>query len=309
MALRLILLDRNAVACVKASVAGKIQPEDRLAELRRLDKRRNTISPILSIIEGQSGRRESNLELQKTIQKESKAVSDFFKRARTDSGYLESNIDLFAEVFSAHIEHSWDGYVSFVTEAQKHIFQPVAQIQRLSVEGRLITLAEKHRVSLKHPVFLVTLAVLYGSDAARRVLKPKPEYKTEEKRSRAAHNVVSDLIVISRIGLIRSTMPDADKRFGYVRYFTFDKGLSVIANAIRIISENTHHDGEDNVTTAITVTCERNLFPELDDDNWERFCSVIGVDAGASGINRSTEPNTVFEAARPLNFTLCMNNE
>lgn len=279
MVLRLILLDRNAVACVKGSVAGKDQPQDRLAELRGLDKRRNTISPILSIIEGQSGRRENNLELQNTIEKESKAVGEFFKRARTDSGYFESNIASFAEVFSAHTEHSWDSYLSFVLEAQEHIFQPVAPNQRLTVEGQLIAVAEKHRVALKHPVFLISIAVLYGSEAARRVLKPKPEYKSQEERLKAAHNVVSDLIVISRIGLIRSTMSDADLRFGYIRYFTFDKGLSAVVNAIRIVSENTVCTDEDSVSTAVNATYDRNLFPEMDDGNWARFCNVIGVNA------------------------------
>jgi hypothetical protein len=279
MAFRLVLLDRNAVIAVKKSVSGQIVETQRLSELRKLDKQRNFISPILSMIEGQSGRRESTLELESTLEKESEAIGSFFKRARTDTAFFKSteNSRAFSDIFSNHIEHAWDCYISFIKDVQIHLYQPVSPIERLNVENRLFALAKEHGVQVLHPVLLVALAVLYGHKGARKVIKPKPNYKTTDLEQQAAYNVVSDLIVISRIGQIRLVMSKGERNYSYVKFFTFDKGLSSVINAIKINSEEYLSEEYLSFGVGINVSCNRSLFPYLDDQNWYRLQNALGI--------------------------------
>jgi len=279
MAFRLILLDRNAVIAVKKNINGQsveIQRLSELRELRKLDKQRNFISPILSMIEGQTGRRENTQELESTLEKESEAIGSFFKRAKTDTAFFNSTEGsrAFSDIFSNHIEQAWNCYISFIKDVQTHLYQPVSPKERLNVENRLFTLAKKHGVQVSHPVFLVALAVLYGHKGASKVINPKPSYKTTDLEQKAAYNVVSDLIVISRIGQIKSVMSEDGRNYSYVKFFTFDKGLSSVINAIKINSEKYLSSGG----VSINISCNRSLFPNLDDQNWLRLQNVLGIE-------------------------------
>ena len=100
MGLRLLLLDRNVVNAVKRCVAGCYLESNKRSFIRGLDKSRNIISPILSVIEGQSGERESEEAIKDTLKKETAAVRGYFKQARTDSNFFLSDEEKnhFAEV-------------------------------------------------------------------------------------------------------------------------------------------------------------------------------------------------------------------
>jgi len=276
MAFRLILLDRNAVIAVKKNINGEEVEIKRLCELRKLDKQRHFISPILSMIEGQSGRRESTQELESTLEKESEAIGSFFKRARTDTAFFKNtkNSRAFSDIFSNHIEHAWEHYISFIKNVQISLYQPVSPRERLNVENLLFALAEEHEVQVSHPVLLVALAVLYGHKGARKVMEPKPNYKTTDLEQEAAYNVVSDLIVISRLGQIRLVMSEGERNYSYVKFFTFDKGLSSVLKAIKINSEKSLSSGG----VSLKISCHRSLFPDLDDQNWYRLQKALGIE-------------------------------
>jgi hypothetical protein len=275
MTLRLILLDRNAVDAVKRCVSGSYVDSIRRRQLEGLDKSRNFVTPILSVIEGQSGKRETKEAIRATLKKEAAAVGAFFKRARTDSDYFLSDEvgGNFADVFGIHIEHSWERYILFVREVYPLLYQPISSRSKCTVEDQLFGLAKKHDVQVSHPVFLVSLAVLYGHDGARKTLKPKAGYDSIEQEESAAYNAVSDLIVISRIAMIRSVLRDDEKRFGYVRFFTFDKGLLSFINATTIAGETALPDG----SVSVNVTYNRKLFPDLDDAAYESLIRRLGV--------------------------------
>lgn len=275
MTLRLILLDRNAVDTVKRCVSGGNVDISRRRQLEGLDKARNFVSPILSIIEGQSGKRETEEAIRATLKKEAEAVGAFFKRAHTDSDYFLSGHRAgdFADAFGNNIEHSWERYISFVIEIHPLLYQPISSRSKCTVEDQLFGLARKHGVQVSHPVFWVSLAVLYGHDGARKTLKPKAVYDSVEQEERAAYNVVSDLIVISRIGMIRSVFRDHEKRFGFVKFFTFDKGLSSVLNFTKIVGETALPDGG----VSVNITYNRKLFPNLDDAGYDRLLRRLGV--------------------------------
>ncbi|OUE46561.1 hypothetical protein BZY95_01640 [Billgrantia desiderata SP1] len=119
---------------------------------------------------------------------------------------------------------------------------------------------------------MVSLAVLHGHDGARKTLKPKAIYDSIEQEERATYNAVSDLLVISRMAMIRSVLRDDEKRFGYVRFFTFDKGLLSVINATTIVGETAHLDGGVSVNAAYN----RKLFPGLDEAAYKSLLRRLG---------------------------------
>lgn len=275
MVSRIILLDRNAVDAVKRCVSGGHVDSRRRKQLRNLDNPRNIISPILSAIEGQSGRKETEEEIKRTLKKEVCAVGIFFNRARTDSDFFlsEENSDYFSAVFGHNIEHSWESYISFVKAVFPLLFQPVSSKKMILVEDQLFELARRFSVKTTHPVFVMSLATLYQHEGARKVLKAKRLYDTQEQLERAAYNVVSDLIVISRIGNIRAAIPDDEKRFGSVRLFTFDKGLLSVVNATTINWVKNIADG------GVSINCSysEKLFPYLDNSYFQRLTERLNA--------------------------------
>lgn len=274
MASRIILLDRNAVDAVKRCVSGVHLEDGKRQQLKKLDRYRNFISPILSAIEGQSGRRETEEEIKATLTKEARAVGRFFSRARTDSEYFlsEDNANNFSSVFGNHIEHSWGNYISFLKSVFPLLFQPVSRSRLISVEGELFDLAHRNNVQYSHPVFIVSLATLYGHRGAQRVLKAKSAYDTEEELDRAAYNAVSDLIVISRMGNIKAAIPNDNKGFDTVRLFTFDKGLLSVINEMTIDSVKSLAGGG----VSVDCTYSQKLFPSLDDSEFQGLIARLG---------------------------------
>jgi len=269
MMTRLILLDRNAVDAIKRCNEVNFVDGRRRQQLKKLDKSRNIISPILSIIEGQSGQKEDEKAIKATLSKEASAIGAFFQRANTDSNYLLSpeNSHQFSEVFGNNIEHSWDNYIAYVRDVGPLLYQPVSAQKKLAVEDKLFTLARIHKVPLSHPIFTVSLALLYGHKGSRKVLKPKAKYKSIAEERRAAYNAVSDLIVISRIGMIKSAIPDTERQFSNIQFFTFDKGLLSVINSISITGARKLLEGGVSVTTDYS----RSMFPEMCDMSYKRL--------------------------------------
>jgi hypothetical protein len=278
MTLRLILLDRNAVSAIKRCTAGLYVENERRLQLARLDKAKNFISPILSIIEGQSGLKESEQEIRITLNVEAAAVGRYFKRARTDMNILlsDGHSQEFIKAFGGSVELSWDQYIDFVKEVHPLLFQSIAPRYRVDTENQLFQLAIKHAVQIAHPVFFVSLAVLYGHKGARDVLKPKPRYDSPELEAKAAYNAVSDLIIFSRIGNIHATFSQNEKRFGYVRFFSFDKGLMSVYRAITQKETSIDWAGShSHSTTSVRLSYSQALFPDLDEEGWVRLMARI----------------------------------
>jgi len=267
----IVFLDRNAVDSVKTAVSGSIVKADRLQKLKALDKRTNFISPYLSIAEGQSGRRESKKEIEECILKEAIAVGKFFKYASTDVDFFKNQNELFSDTYSNSRETLWDNYTYFIMDSYVHIFEPVAPSKQIEIENKIFELARKYGVDIRHPLHIVVLAVLYGNKAARDVVKPKQKYQTEENKQKAAYNTLSDIMIIPRIGKVMSLIGKNDTSFKSVKYFTFDKGLSLLLNAIKINSAFSSNDG-----TAIRISIPRSLFRTMNDEDFCRLKTKLG---------------------------------
>lgn len=275
MAVRLVLLDRNAVNAIKRCNSGEFVENYQRSQLASLDRSRNTISPILSIMEGQSGRKESEEEIKLTLKKETAAVGRFFKRARTDTNLFLSDeqVDNFSETFGNNIESSWDSYTAFIKLVFPLLYQAVSPAKTADIENQLFELAAKNCIQVSHPVLIVSLATLYGHEGARKTLKAKKEYETQDTLDRAAYNVVCDVMSISRIGSIKAAMSKSKQVGDRIRFFTFDKGLFSFISSVTINWGESLEDGG----AKINCSYSRNLFPNLDDENYIRITKILGA--------------------------------
>jgi hypothetical protein len=249
----IFLLDRNVVALIKDSAGDSNQRDTKkrayLDWLRTLDVPENGFSPLLSIMEGEKGYADSAVEKAACLETEADAVGRFFTRASTDAAQLRLVGDGVAAMLSALQESQWNERATFFTSAAPLVVQKVARRQRQRVEEELIRLATVSGLATDDAIVMLLLACLYGSDAARRVVKPaRPN----------AYNVLSDLHVISRVGLIKAVAQQSPVPVR-VRFLTLDEGLFGILEHIGIVRPRlTATDG-----WAMQIRYSPALFPLL----------------------------------------------
>lgn len=261
---KIYLLDRNAVSIIKDSNSGKPQEGDKLELLKKiksLDNKKSVFSPLLSILEGQRGRRETKEEINETIAKESSHIGRFFKRAKTDSDFLAKNNALISELISGERELNFDGYMSFLDYARKHIYQPLSETKKHETLEDLIKRANSLGIPLGHPVVMCCAATIFGSQEARKVVKPKiAKYN--------AHNALSDIISISRINNIKSLTRNDNIIF---KLITLDAALEKFISMVSVIEVTPSNDG-----CFQRLSYSRELFPDLGESEYQNLMKRLG---------------------------------
>ncbi|MDN7683903.1 hypothetical protein [Burkholderia cenocepacia] len=247
------LLDRNVVAIIKDAIAGGKRHDARkqayLDGLRALDVPGNTMSPILSIMEGERGYEDSAEEKAECLKKEVDAVGQFFKHASTDAVYLRAHSDDAAALFAGWRESQWADRATFFLAAAELVAQKVAAHERRRVEDELVRRAVAAGLATHDAILMVLLSCLYGCDAARRVIKPtKPN----------ARNVLHDIHVISRVGMIKAVAQQSPFPIN-VRFLTLDQGLLGILEHIRIVRPRITAAGDPEMQVGYSPA----LFPVL----------------------------------------------
>lgn len=235
----LFLLDRNVVSVIKVAVAGQEQKgkkeRNMFGFLRKIDAPQYAISPILSLMEGEHGREDNEAEKIKQLEKETEVVASFFRSARTDSTYLKSAKDIFAQIFSGFLEVDWNARAAFRAKAAPLIIDKVAPTARRTVEKRLVELAASEGLDRTDGMLVLFVACLYGNQDARNMLKlTKPD---------ATYNVLSDVHLIPRVALIKSVARDLPIQLK-VRFLTLDGGLEQVLDNVRIVQPKVSDDGE-----------------------------------------------------------------
>ena len=228
----LYLLDRNAISLIKETNAGKVQTERKkikfLSDLRSLDRAGSYFSAILSIIEGEHGKEDTAEEKAACQRKESESLRQFFKIARLDSDYLDSTSSTFAHIFTEHREAGWERRGLFCTAAAPLITHPVKREKRRGLESRLIAIAKDFKLEATEPTVVLALACVYGSEDARRVIKPAKFN---------AYNVLSDLQILSRINMIASIGTDWNCSLQFT-FLSMDSGLNGVLKHIKVLERN-----------------------------------------------------------------------
>lgn len=284
----LLLLDRNAVAIIKDAVAGKPQPDEKkraaLEALRALDAPEYSISPLLSIIEGERGREDTAEEKAGCLERETDVTGQFFRQANTDAAHLGSLKQLAADLFAGMKESRWDERADYLTKAAPLVCQKVAENKRLGVEGELVQLAKACGLAPNDGIVMLFLACLYGSDAARKVIKPaRPN----------AYNVLSDLHVIPRVGMVKAVarmLPRPVK----VRFWTLDEGLFGVLSHVDIVLSHFAADGE----LQMQVRYNPGLFPDLIKDEADTASAIAMLHRIAAAAAGGTVANAgVMDAA------------
>jgi len=252
------LLDRNAVSLIKDSVAGKIQEDKKkinfLFHLRSLDNQNDYVSPLLSIIEGEKGQEDSAVEKSQCQLTESEAVRLFFRHAQTDSTLLDLTSHIVGGVFSDYKESQWTIRLEVLQNISLLIANPVATSKRKSIENEIIECARSAGLSISDPMVVLCLASLYGSNDARKVIKPK-----EGK----LYNCLSDIHVLSRIGYIKAIAKSQSIPLR-VRFVTMDEGLFGVLSNIKIKGCNIQQDG----TLGLTISYGKGLFPQISEEEY-----------------------------------------
>lgn len=271
----LFLLDRNCVSIIKTAVSGKEQPDEKkqaaLEALKAIDLPQYSISPILSIMEGEKGREDDADQKALCLETEADAIGQFFKLANTDAAHLDGLKDIAAELFAGMKESQWDNRADFLTKAAPLVVQKVAAENRRGVEDKLVELAAATGLAANDAIVMLFLACLYGSNDARKVIKPaKPN----------PYNVLSDLHVIPRVGLIRAVarqQPTPVK----VLFRTLDEGLFGVLSQVDIVLSHLTDDGK----LQMQIRYKPELFPDLArTDAIAMLQRLADITAAASGV-------------------------
>ncbi|WP_434526406.1 hypothetical protein [Photorhabdus asymbiotica] len=259
---RMYLLDRNVVNLIKNVVAGKELTDKRklyyVQFLRRIDTPMSYISPLLSIIEGECERENSAEEKAACQEKESEALRQFFSVANIDSDQLDASRDDCAACFTTYREGQWGAREVFFRQAVQFIATKVSKNKRSAIEQNLICAARSAGLSANDSLLILCLACLHGNDDARKVINP---------HCPNAYNVLNDLHVISRIGLIKAIAKQSGIPM-ITRFITMDQGLERVLSNVRIVET----DLRDVHSVQMKLRYLPELFPELDH---ARYCALM----------------------------------
>jgi hypothetical protein len=264
--MRIILLDRNALAYIRDWEWGTTGPDTkRYVSLRRLDRRSNLISPLFSLWEGRQGRKETEVEKRHAVEKDCVLIQRFFYRARTDTRFIEENIDSLPSILAQGLEENFGRYEIVISKVQADLFQPLSKSAAIAYEQSLLSFADSVGIQRTHPVVILSLALLYGSPIARKVIKPKRKIKDAEK---AAYNALVDIMLVSRLSFLHTIEQESRQAGQTLRFefFTFDEGLEEYSKLIRLRKNSSKRI--DETTYATTVDIPRELFPGLDEDEF-----------------------------------------
>lgn len=237
---RVKILDRNAISLIKdlnnniditTNSDSKELLKKELIKLKNtnyiLDK--ITITPLLSILEGQTAKKENYQEAEKTIEREANQLKIFFGTKKTDSEFLKLHKRKLASAIADIVEVEFENYLQFIKYPMCRYFQPLAHDDIIKEQEIIYEKAKIHNLSIQHPIFIATFALIHGSQVAREVIKPKKKYNDDENLLyKKSYNVCSDLLVPSRINLIDKKILNSRKTINYeINFVTNDEYLKI----------------------------------------------------------------------------------
>lgn len=251
---KILVLDRNVVSLIKDANSQKKQSRTEqvkmLRKLKRNDRKVISITPIISIIEGQKGRKESEQEMEETIDKEANALKDFFSNAKADNSFLLENAQSTSKIFAESDSTYNAKYDSFLEEINPFLVDNPKKNGKKELKNKILDIAKNHEIPVGHPVVICCLSALYSSKSSRGILKFK-------KNNYNPYNARSDLLVISRFNHIKAKAKSADKNIK-VKYLTLDRDLGKFLSMITINNATMHSGGVE-----FSVAYNKKLFPDL----------------------------------------------
>lgn len=252
----LYLLDKNIVEDIRGSLKGIRSPHIRFA--REIDRKPNTVSPLLSIVEGSARTPQSASEIHDSMIRDVQAVSMFYSQANTDSAALTRLGPEMAITFGAHVREKSLRLMPLASELQKLLARTYSTIDARRVLQEIESLAQENSVELAHPLVSCAIGCLYGHSGARDVLKTGLNGSEGD-----SYNTVLDIRLLMEAAYIRQ-MWQQDRPWQQVRIRTRDKGLNRLAADLAVVATgSTSLPGLELELINYTSTLSEALFPNL----------------------------------------------
>lgn len=255
------LLDKNVVEDIKKSIQGISGPGAAFA--RAIDRKANTASALLAILEGGQQRPQSDQEFHNQLKLDSQAVSRFYKLARTDFEYLQEHGARFAEIFAQHMEAKSSALLPLTMKLQALVVLSPSLISARSILKEIDALASEHLVELSHPLVTCAVSCMYGYRPARKVLKPAVNPTPE-----GAYNAIADIRLIMESAFIRSMWKDPHQN---VYLYSQDKNLNAFDRTLQLRAKISPELAEPGIESVRFTSKIRNeLMPDLEKNPKER---------------------------------------
>ncbi|HBN51188.1 MAG TPA: hypothetical protein DD465_18890 [Thalassospira sp.] len=282
MEMTIYFLDRNVVSLVKSvsefgNCSGLIKKDNKKAskrnlnmikKLRRQDKIKNIHTCVLSIVEGELGRPQNDVDMKKVAEKEIQSMGSFFKKSKTDVGalpFIQCNSGFFPKGL---LEESADCVCSFLEFVSSEIYQPVSKKKLGDVRDKILIKAFNLNVDLKHPAVLLSIGALYGSKYASGVIKPSESNFNK-------YNAYNDIMIPFRIS--RFLFKDSSKW----KFLTMDESLLsyVEKNLVSLNSASLFSSGkyvDYRVSENFSTFLDIKMFEEkLDEKEYKQILHIL----------------------------------
>jgi hypothetical protein len=283
MARNVYFVDRNVISKIK----GRSLKDDEEIKLRSIDQGSNSISAILASFEGQIGVLQNVAQLKESIEKDTAALSSFFKFARTDDMARVPSHPEFLEAIVERQQERWTANEEFIGYVQRRLYQPIAKA-KLQEEKNLITKeAQRLNVPLDCIFVLCAISCLYGQEDAREILKPSLRKGGSPNH---VHNALQDLASINLYHTL-SMMLQLGAEQTAVEYITFDGWLH------RFMQLTNSRPGglvvTDEMLSRSNVDLSREMFPRASEEEFKDICELLGAVDNQRSYSATSYPTTV----------------
>jgi hypothetical protein len=249
------LLDRDIVIDIeKHAKDGTETPQ--LTYARSIDVDGNMVSPLLAVVEGMFGHRQTHEEMRSTLTKETALLADFYQHAVTDRRFLDEAAQDMAKAFVEQGRKDYQKYAPLIRTFLGRLGNTPPRREALKLMDWALMEARHHSVEVAHPITLAAIACIHGNLAARKILKPKAGPELVEEGD--VYGAYSDLINISWLNVIRDGLGD-------VQFLTRDRNLEAFMQTMRLEVVGRHSDlAQQEETTQTNVSFDWGImFPDL----------------------------------------------
>jgi len=248
---KLYFLDRNVIIAIKRYNELTIRKRDKIPKndtkiisfLKREDTKKNMFTPLLSIMEGSSGKEEDAKEIKENIKKEIRELSKFFKKSHIESSLIKPHIrESFLRAMTS-VGHKYQIYcwIQFLKEANYHLSKNIRQDRKSYIANEILKIAEKYDIDINHPIIIAALAKLYGDNTGQKILK----FKSKEEEINF-YNSVMDINCLWRfLRLTGKNNISPYKHKLQFKFITGDKGLDRFFNYFNFLETRVEGDGFD----------------------------------------------------------------
>jgi hypothetical protein len=189
---------------------------------------------------------------------DTQAVGMFYRFAKTDSDFLRTFGASMVTALAPHMREKAGALVPLAMALQALLVRQSSWEDARAVLLQIDALAAKHDVNLSHPLVTCAVSCLYGSGAARGVLKP-----AVNPTDTGAYNAVADIRLVMETAYIRRMWDERRSRES-VRLYSGDKHLNAFSRMLEVrVSASLAPIGSGKEIVSFTSTMSQNLLPNL----------------------------------------------